>query len=135
MQLDIPTWVTWSLGTIIGLVSLIITIVGAYGFVVYVRAKNTDAGSDALKESNEALRKLMEDKEKQWTAQIETIHRQLLDSAQQIGVLQGKVEKLERENGEMQNLILQSLTAFWRDNPEIAARVNSEIVGRAGKKP
>lgn len=129
MQFDVPTSISW----LLGILATIVTLSGAYGFVIYVRAQKTDGGAKALSESNEALRNLLNDKEKEWNHRFEEIHKQQLESAEKIGALQGKVEKLESQNGNLEGLILQSLDAFWKANPEIATRIQLEVGGGAGR--
>lgn len=128
--MDIPTW----LEAVITIIATTITAVGAYGFVIYVRAKGTDGVSDALNQSNEALRKLLLDKENDWKNRFEVIEAQQKKNIQEIGELQGKVQTLEHSNGDMRTLILQSLSTFWENNPDAAARVQMELTtGRSHK--
>jgi hypothetical protein len=120
---DIPSWIE----IVLSVLALFVTAVGAYGFVVYVRAKGNDGVAMALNDSNKALRDLLADKEKAWADRFGQIEYQQKENILQIGQLQGKVEKLENQNGDMKNLILQSLGNFWKDNPEIAARIQMEL--------
>jgi hypothetical protein len=108
------------------------------GSILFVIIKS--GAYSGLKESNTILRGQVQDYKEEIVRlnndhkeELTTLNGTHLQTVKELGELRGKFDQAQSEKSKLETLIIQSLDAFWKNNPKLALELQTKINPAEGK--
>jgi len=111
----------------VSIVQLILNLVVGAGIIAvgipYVKSQWGKGKVNVQDESNDLLRKLVEDQKKS----IDALEIWRKEAIEQIAFLKGRVEGLSSQKSDLERLITAALMEFFKTHPEVPKKVDGQL--------